>query len=466
MDSVFYRKEESHLPKAFWDGCKMKSINLLRKKKSWKNWAATASSAFEALYTPKSTAELQDIVKKAARQHKRVRVIGASHSFSPVAMPEHIVLSLHHMRGLEKVDPTTNEAVILGGTYLHEIGPLLKEHGYALENMGDIQEQTIAGAVSTGTHGTGITFGSLSNQVAAWEWIDGNGNLHYHRRTGKNDDLANALHVSMGLLGILVRLTIKVVPLYSLKVTTFRTTIADAMSSWKIDMQTNRHLEWFYFPGTDIVQIKQMEKVAPIAQRKEEKINASFSKICIENHVFYLLSEWCRRNPKRSQLVSNISAKTIPNRIETGYSYEMFASPRKVKFYETEYAIPIKNFLPCIEMIASYLQKQPFSVHFPIECRFVKGEDGFLSPNYQQDSAFLAFHMYKGMEYLSYFAWVEELMSDFQGRPHWGKMNTFNYEQAKQWYPMWEVFLSTRQQFDPNGIFLNAYFEKLLSSSS
>ncbi len=440
----------------------MLSLKTLQSKKRWSNWAETAQGHFEEFFTPGNVDELQTIVASAFKNNKRIRVIGASHSFSSIALPEEICMSLHEMRGLDAIDVEKGEATFWAGTYLYEIGPLLKEQGFALENMGDIQEQTIAGAVSTGTHGTGITFGSLSSQVVKWEWIDGTGAYQSHRRESTEDPLANSLHVSLGLLGILVRVTLKVLPLYSLKVTTFRATIGEGMTNWKKDLTLFRHLEWFWFQGTDLIQVKQMELIPPEPQKKWEKTKSTISKNVIENQAFYLLSEICRHNPKRTQWASRLSAKTIPNRVETGYGYELFATPRKVKFYESEIAIPIDKFLVCLEELKKGLEENPFFVHFPIEIRFVKGESGYLNPNYQQDSAFLAFHMYKGMPYEAYFRWVWKVMEKYNGRPHWGKMNNLTKESVKKNYPEWTTFLEKRETYDPTGLYLNKYFRALI----
>lgn len=440
----------------------MFSLKTLQTRKQWSNWAETAQGPFEEFFTPRKVEELQEIVGNAFKEGKRIRVIGAGHSFSPIALPEEICLSLNEMRGLASIDKERGEATFWGGTYLYEIGPLLKEHGFALENMGDIQEQTIAGAVSTGTHGTGITLGSISSQVVAWEWIDGRGEYHVHRREGQDDTLANSLHVSLGLLGILVRVTLKVLPLYSLKVKTFRATIEEGIASWKTDLSQFRHLEWFWFPGTNLIQVKQMEAIPPVPQKKWEKTVSTISKTVVDNQAFYVLSEICRRNPKRTQWVSEFSAKNIPNRIETGYSYELFATPRKVKFYESEIAIPIEHFLECLEELMEGLKNNPFFVHFPVECRFVKGETGFLNPNHQQDSAFLAFHMYKGMPYEPYFEWIWNVMEKYNGRPHWGKMNNLTKDKIYTLYPKWDSFQAEREKFDPNGTYLNKYFRTLM----
>lgn len=440
----------------------MLSVEKMMKGKQWSNWAGNVTAKFEHFFTPNSLGELQTIVVRASRENKRIRVIGASHSFSPVAQPEDILISLHELRGLVEVNPDTQEATFWAGTYLYEIGPSLKEYHLALENMGDIQEQTIAGAISTGTHGTGIRLGSVSSQVVKWEWIDGLGHVHIHERKD-HDDLSDALHVSLGLLGVFVKITIKAIPLYSLQVKTFRSTLSEGLTNWEEAIEKLRHLEWFWFPGTDLIQVKEMEAIPPIPQPKFQKTYSKLSKQVIENNAFYLISEICRRNPRKTAWASRFSAKSIPSRTEVGYSYEMFASPRQVKFYEMEYAIPVSHFANCVKELETGLSKHSFHVHFPIECRFVKGETGFLSPNYEQDSAYFAFHMYKGMPYEDYFSWVREVMEKYKGRPHWGKMNNLTYEKARKLYPKWDSFQALREIFDPNGMFLNTYLTRVFT---
>ncbi|MBK3495230.1 FAD-binding protein [Viridibacillus sp. YIM B01967] len=430
--------------------------------KQWANWAGNVVSKPSSALLPHSTEQMASIIAKANNSGQTIRVTGAAHSFSPVAKPDDIAVSLHNMRGLIDVDQESGEVTLWAGTYLYEIGPLLKEHGLALQNMGDIQAQTIAGAVSTGTHGTGITLGSISNQVVAWGFVDGLGKYHEHRRG--DDELSQSLHLSLGLLGVLVQVTIQTVPLYSLKCESKQTLLDVALQDWPQLIRDNRHLEWFYFPGNEKIQVKMMNIVPLMEQSKSSKVIESIKSQVVENGLFYIMSELCRKQPKRTALVSKISASSVPNGIKTGLSYEIFPTPRHVKFLESEYAIPLEHFEACMEEIHYMLQSHPFRVHFPIECRTAAGEVGYLSPTQGRESAFLAFHMYKGMDEKPYFRWVQQLMTKYNGRPHFGKANALTSDRTAELYPDLPKFLAQREKSDPNNVFMTAYFKTLFNS--
>ncbi|KOO51347.1 D-arabinono-1,4-lactone oxidase [Viridibacillus arvi] len=430
-------------------------------QKEWTNWSGNVVSKPTRSLLPLSTEHLSQIIKKVSENGQTLRVTGAGHSFSPVAMPDDIAVSLHNMRGLINVDQASGEVTLWAGTYLYEIGPLLKEYGLALQNMGDIQDQTIAGAVSTGTHGTGITLGSISNQVIAWGFVDGLGEYHEHKRA--DDELSNSLHLSLGLLGVLVQVTLQTVPLYSLKCVSTQAILPVALQDWSQMIRENRHLEWFYFPGSEKVQVKMMNMIPIIEQSKSSKVIESVKNQFVENGLFYLMSELCRKQPKRTALVSKISASSVPNGVKTGLSYEIFPTPRHVKFLESEYAIPLEHFEACMEEIHYTLLSHPFRVHFPIECRTAAGEMGYLSPTGGVESAFLAFHMYKGMDEKPYFRWVQHLMTKYNGRPHFGKVNALSAERMLELYPNLPKFLDQRDKYDPNNVFMTAYFKTLFT---
>ncbi|MBE1553880.1 D-arabinono-1,4-lactone oxidase [Sporosarcina limicola] len=425
----------------------------------WSNWAQNVIAQPDYFHYPESVSDIQDTIDSCRIRGASLRVTGAAHSFSPVASPDHDAMSLDNLRGLISYNSEAMEARIWAGTYLHEAARILASIDMAFENMGDIQEQTIAGAVSTGTHGTGITFGSLSDQVIAWTWIDGKGQVRHHRRA--NDDLSKALSLSLGMLGVLVDVTLRTVPLYSLRVKSTRSGFDEALTAWTSGIHTNRHMEWFYFPGTNTVQVKETNTIPLAKQRFQSKTKNFVKNGIIETVGFKALSELCRVKPKLSRKLTNFSAKNVPNGSKEGLYYEVFSSPRLVKFTETEYAIPLHAFETCIMEIHEFLRAHPFYVHFPIECRVTAGEDAFLSPTQGVETAFLAFHMYKGMDDGPYFKWVHKLMEKYNGRPHFGKLNDLTNEKLTTSYPNVDRFLKIREKYDPNGIFMSQYMKQL-----
>lgn len=439
----------------------MFSIVKWKNGEKWANWAGNVISYPSEMYLPQSIEEVTNIVKHARELGKTIRVTGAAHSFSAVAMPEHIALSLHNMRGLIAVNEEKQEATLWAGTYLYEIGPLLAQHGFALINMGDIQEQTIAGAVSTGTHGTGVTLGSLSSAVTRWAFVDGTGTYREHTRGV--DDLSEALHLSLGMLGVLVKVTIKVIPLYSLHYVSTRDTLENGLSIFAEDIRQNRHVEWFYFPSSETIQVKRMNAIAPVFQSSWSKRMETLKLQIVENGAFFAMSELCKWRPALSGAMSKLAAANVVEGEKKGISYEIYPSPRSVKFQESEYAIPLTQFEACMEEIHATFKSGMFNVHFPLECRTAAGEAGFLSPTQGQESAFIAFHMYKGMQEEPYFKWVHTIMKKYKGRPHWGKLSHLTANYVYELYPDIEKFLAIRNQNDPDYVFLTGYLRKLFT---
>ena len=434
-------------------------IKVQKKTKEWTNWARNVKAIPTYYHQPDTVQEIQDIVDSCRVRGTSLRVTGAGHSFSAVAQPDNETLSMENIRGLISYDFEAMEAKIWAGTYLYEAAQILAKVGMAFENMGDVQEQTIAGAISTGTHGTGITLGSMSNQIIAWTWIDGQGNLQHHRRG--NDDLSRALSLSLGLLGVLIDVTIKTIPLYSLRVESTKETFNDALSSWTVDLENNRHVEWFYFPGTDTVQVKRTNPIPYVRQSRKSKAVEQVKNSLLETAAFKVISEACRINPRLSRKMTAISAQGVPTGVKEGIYHEVLPSPRLVKFTESEYALPLKSFESVIEEIHHFLHAHPFYVHFPIECRVTAGEDAFLSPTQGQETVFLAFHMYKGMDDEPYFKWVHKLMEKYDGRPHFGKVNDLTNKKVEKLYPDVNRFLEIRKRYDPFGIFMSPYMKQL-----
>ncbi|WP_227429378.1 D-arabinono-1,4-lactone oxidase [Psychrobacter sp. I-STPA6b] len=441
----------------------MFSLKQWQDSPHWQNWVGYVTATPEQKLTPESIEALQDIVKNAVKNNKRVRVTGAGHSFSGCAKPEEIAVSLHHLRGIDSVDSINKEVTVFAGTYLYEMGDLLREHGFAMQNMGDIQNQTVAGSISTGTHGTGITLGSVSSQIVAWEWVDGLGNLHQHRRG--DDDLSNALHIHMGMLGIFTRLTLKVVDLYGLREESAVFDFDTGLAQFDEAMRANRHMEWFLFPGTNKLQQKILSVIEPKPMSKWQKFKDKVESKVVLNGAFYLASELARKNPKYTKSVSQLSADNIPNTIREGYSYEVFPKPRGVRFNESEYFIKYSDFDACIRHINEALLEDTKSSHFPIEVRSHKAETGFLSPTQGNDSVVLSFHVYKGIDSEPFFNWVKEQMAQWQGRPHWGKVNKLSHQELLDLYPDLPKFLALRQQYDPHNVFINEWLaQKFLNT--
>lgn len=426
-------------------------------QKKWKNWAHTSESRPEKTFYPTSIADVCSIVKEATLQNKIVRVVGAGHSFTSLVQTDDWLVSLDRLTGIDKLNEAERTVTVFAGTRLYELGEELGKRGYSQENLGDINVQSVAGAISTGTHGTGIAFGNLSSQVTEIVLVTAMGEVLTISEED-NPYLLKAALLSLGSLGIIVKVTFNIVksPVYEFH--SYKLEYPKLEAQLEQLIESNRHFEFYLFPYSDLVQIKTMN----ITEKRPQKtMFYHFKNLLIENYLFFFVSECCRFFPRTSKFFSRMSAKGVGTSTISAYSYQLFATPRLVRFREIEYCIPIHHLTEALREVRATIEKNEYDVHFPIECRIVKADDIWLSPSYKRDSAYIAFHMYKGMPYEMYFRDMEEIMRKYEGRPHWGKMHSASKEQLHKLYPRLQDFLTVREQLDPDGLFLNSYVTEL-----
>ncbi|MGG1440891.1 D-arabinono-1,4-lactone oxidase [Brevibacillus laterosporus] len=425
---------------------------------SWKNWAGLVTSTPQQVVYPSSLEEVVQVVKEASQQGKTIRVVGSGHSFTALVETDQILLSLDDLQGVITIHDEEQTATVWAGTKLKLLGESLYERGYSQENLGDINAQSIGGAISTGTHGTGIQFGSVSTQVVGLTVVTAQGDILECSET-YHPELFRALQVSLGLLGIIVKVRLRVLLAYNIHYKSKRMNLNDCLNNLTTFTDSHRHFEFYWFVHTNVVQAKFMQ----ITQEPASKNSVwnQFKKIGIENGLFWFLSEGCRLFPHLCVPISKLSAKAVPDIEEVGASHKLFATPRWVRFSEMEYSVPADKMKEVMEEIRECLQEHRFAVHFPIECRYVKGDDIWLSPAYKRDSAYIAVHMYKGMPYKAYFQAMERIFLKYDGRPHWGKLHELTSADLQERFPMWNQFKAIQKQMDPNGLFFNPYLSRL-----
>jgi FAD-linked oxidoreductase len=424
----------------------------------WKNWSGSVQFEPHGVHYPTSEDEVCVLVRQAAAAGQRIRVVGAAHSFTPLISTDQLLISLDRMSGLIGSDKATLRAWAWAGTRLKALGALLHAEGLAMENLGDIDVQSIAGALSTGTHGTGVQFGTLSTQLRGITLVDGLGELRTLRFDHDGDDF-KAAQISLGALGIITRVEIQAVPSYKLTYVAAKATLSDMLANLDSYKSKNRNFECYYFPFTETCQTKELN----VSQADPDKrgFGRWFNDMFMENGVFSVLSNVSRFVPGTAATVSKISAWGASSGKTTAWSHQVFATPRLVRFQEMEFNIPQEHFKDAMGEIVATIRQRNFRVHFPLECRWVKGDDILISPAHGRDSAYIAAHMYKGMPYKDYFETLEAILKRYGGRPHWGKMHTFTSADCAARYPRWADFQAIRARFDPQGIFLNAYLERL-----
>jgi FAD-linked oxidoreductase len=431
------------------------------KRLRWQNWSGAAHGAPRTFVRPRSLDELARLVGSYGREGRQVRVVGAGHSFTPLAQTDDVLLSLDRLQGITAADPDQGTVRVWAGTRLKRLGDDLLARGLAQENLGDIDVQSLAGAISTGTHGTGVRFGSLSTQVAGLTLVTAAGDV-LECSDQQHPDVFKAAQVSLGALGVLAAVTLRVVPATRLRFESRRERLDDCLARLERYKQENSHFEFFWLPYTPWVQTKYLNETDnPPSARN---VWGTFNKIVLENGLYWVLSECCRLVPPVSRTVSRLSAWGIAPVTEVDYSHRLFATPRLVKFQEMEYNIPAQHFPAVLAEIRACLDRARFNVNFPVECRFVRGDDIWLSPAYQRDSAYIAVHMYKGMPYERYFRTIEEVYQPYGGRPHWGKLHTLAPATLAARYPRWHDFRRVRAALDPHNVFLNDYLRCLLDA--
>ncbi len=424
----------------------------------WSNWSGSVQCTPRQIVKPQSIDELRCMVRDYGHANRQMRVVGAGHSFLPLAQTDDILMSLDNIQGIEAIDTVGGTVTVLGGTRLKTLGEELFKHGLAQENLGDIDVQSIAGAISTGTHGTGVAFGTLSTQVVGLTLVTASGEL-LECSLEHNPDIFKAAQVSLGTLGIIVKVRLRVVPAARLHYQGRRNSLTDCLANLDRYKQENSHFEFFWFPYTDGAQVKFLNETSDPSSKNS--LWSTFNKIVLENYVYWLISEACRLVPRFCKTACCISAQSIATVDEVNYSHRLFPTPRMVRFQEMEYNIPAEHMHTVVLEIQQCIERHQFQVHFPVECRFVRADDIWLSPAYRRDSAYIAVHMYRGMPYQAYFRHIEEIFKRYNGRPHWGKIHTRTAEELATLYPRWQDFRRIRAMLDPRGMFLNDYLRSL-----
>lgn len=424
-----------------------------------KNWSGNIQWTPNKIAHPSSEEEIKSIVLDAIKYKKKIRLIGSGHSFTSLCSTDNILISLDNYQGIISVDKEQKQVVVEAGTKLKLLGDLLFKENLAMENLGDINVQSIAGAISTGTHGTGTQFKSISNQVIALKFVNGKGEIIECSAT-KNAELFKSAQVSLGCLGIITEVTLQCVTSYKLKLQNKKEKLSDVLKTLHKRNSENRNFEYYWIPYTDTAWTKTSNIVENSEPDKVSFFNY-WTEYVLENYMFKLLCDYAKIFPSQNTLIAKITAASISNVKKVYHSHKVYATQRLVKFNEMEYNIPAETYKDVFKDIKKIVNSKKYNIHFPIENRWVKSDDIHMSPAYGRDSAYIACHVYNKKEYKAYFSALEEVFKTYDGRPHWGKLNTFTTEDVIKMYPKFDVFLKNRKEHDPENIFINPYLKNL-----
>jgi FAD-linked oxidoreductase len=420
-----------------------------------KNWAGSLSFEPETILAPRSIDEIQQNVIGALEKKKNIRMIGSGHSWTGLFVTNDQLLHLDNYQGIHSVDKENKIIHAKAGTKLFRFTNEAYEHGYSLANQGDVEKQSLAGASSTGTHGTGVNLQSFSNLIEEVTIINGKAELI---KIGRDNELFNAARLAIGSLGIVSDLKIKMMDKYRLKVNTFPMPMDEALEKldeWKLK---HRHVEIFYFPVGDWALVKIMDETneEPTKRSFIHKFNESF----LENTVY----EWFNKAASATgkyKICDAIMQKFVSVNTLVENAHRAFPTERTVRFMEMEYNIPAQDFKMAFSGIRQTIKEKNFQTLFPIEIRFVKSDDLWISPSNGRDSAYIAFHTYSKEPWRDYFFTMETLLKEFHGRPHWGKWHSRKGPDLEKLYPQFNQFRALREKFDPQGCFLNDHLKEL-----
>ena len=425
--------------------------------KKWKNWGRNVQFQPTGMYYPESEEEIVNLVKEAITNKKTIRVAGSGHSFTPVVETE-MLISLDKYQGLVLVDG--NQVTVKAGTKLKVLGELLYEQGLAMENLGDIDVQSIAGAISTGTHGTGADLRTIATQISKIKFVNGKGEIITVTEKD-NYELFKSAQISLGMLGIILEVTINAIPTYVLNYRSDKTTW-DKIFGQLDQFKSNRNFEFYWFPYSKHIQTKVMNKV-DLKMAKNKRFSYWFNDIVMENLAFGLLCSISRILPPTAKYWSRFAGFTLSPFEKTNHSLRVYATVRKVRFVEMEYSVPQDKCEEVLNKLKDFIEKEKIRVNFPIEVRFVKEDDIFLSPAFESKRCYIAVHMYAKMKYQKYFEGAEKIFLEYDGRPHWGKKHFLTHDLVKQKYSKLGTFLEQREKMDPDGIFLNEHLKNLFN---
>jgi FAD-linked oxidoreductase len=432
---------------------------VTRGRPTWTNWAGNQSCSPLEIARPRREEDLAELVRKAAAAGERVKAFGAGHSFTPAACTDGRLVDLSGYTEIEWIDPDARQVCVQAGMPLWRLNEALAARGLALENLGDIAYQSVAGATQTATHGTGATFRNLSAAIVGLRLIDGSG-ATLDCGPATNAEVLDVARVGVGALGLLSTVILQCVPAFRLHAVEGAELVDEVLERIDDEVDGNDHFEFFWIPNTRWALTKRNrrtdEPANPRPRWREVRDDILINNVGFD--AVMRIGRW------RNNLLP-AAAKRLPStgRVEyTDDSYKVFASPRLTKFYEMEYAIPRRDLVEALGRVRELVDRQGRYVGFPVEVRFVAADDIPLSTAFGRETAYIAVHVYRGTPYDQYFQGVEAIMNDYGGRPHWGKMHFQTAATLAPRYPRWDDVQAMRARLDPTGTFANPYLDRVL----
>ncbi|MEV6722589.1 D-arabinono-1,4-lactone oxidase [Streptomyces xanthochromogenes] len=427
---------------------------------TWRNWAGNVTARPTREVSPASAAELAEAVRRAAEQGLTVKAVGTGHSFTATAATDGVLIRPDLLTGIREIDRAAMTVTVEAGTPLKRLNAVLAREGLSLTNMGDIMEQTVAGATSTGTHGTGRDSASIAAQITALELVTADGSLLTCSEK-ENPEVFAAARIGLGALGIVTAITFAVEPVFLLTAREEPMTFDQVTADFKELYTENEHFEFYWFPHTGNCNTKRNNRSAGPAA-PPGKVRGWIDDEFMSNGLFQVVCSLGRAVPATIPAVAKVSSRALSARTYTDIPYKVFTSPRRVRFVEMEYALPREAAVGALREVKALVERSPLRVSFPVEVRTAPADDIALSTASGRETAYIAVHMYRGTPYQAYFTAVERIMTAHAGRPHWGKIHTRDAAYFAEVYPRFTEFTALRDRLDPDRRFANAYLRRVL----
>lgn len=423
-------------------------------KLPWRNWSGGQSSTPTARFSPTSEESLQAFLKES---RGALRAVGAGHSFSPLVPTDGHLVVLDRLAGL--IEHDADSATFGAGTRLSETGPVLEAIGHALNNLPDIDRQTLAGAIATGTHGTGYTLSSLSAQTMAIRLVTVDGKVHEIDAT-KDEALFRAAQVSLGALGFVTQIRMQTRAAYRLKERSWIQPTEEVLETFEENARAHRHFEMFPLTHSKFASVLAIDET-------DEPIHNP--PVSVEDAAAFddLMRNMQSVPPMARQAIIDAAvADTPPDEPVVDASYKILANVRNYRFNEMEYSVPIEAGAACLREILKKISDDNIDVVFPLEYRYVHGDDVWLSMFNGGARASISIHRDARFDYRPYFDAIEPIFWKYEGRPHWGKVHSLGYPQLKVLYSRLDEFRAIRESLDPQGRLLNAHLKHLFGIST
>ncbi|MER5638748.1 D-arabinono-1,4-lactone oxidase [Kitasatospora sp. NPDC002227] len=427
----------------------------------WTNWAGNQSARPSRVVTPGSAGELGEVLRLAAEEGRTVKAVGSGHSFTSIASAgDGVLVRPEGLMAVRELDRAAGTVTVESGLPLHRLNRLLAAAGLSLTNMGDIEVQTVAGATSTGTHGTGRDSASLAAQVKAVEIVLADGSVQRCSPT-ENAELFQGARLGLGALGVVSALTFGVEPAFLLSAHEAPMSFDQVLEGFDDFTAVNEHFEFYWFPHTDRCSTKRNNRsqgpAAPLTRFK-----SWLEDDLLSNTVWEGVCRVGRRFPAAVPAIAQLASRAWSERTYTDLAYKVYTSPRKVRFIEMEYAVPREAATTVLRELKALVERSNWRISFPVEVRTAPADDLWLSTASGRESVYIAVHLYRGTAEQGYFTEVEKLMTAHQGRPHWGKLHTRDAEYLASVYPHFGDFTALRDKVDPGRLFANDYLRRVL----